>query len=89
MSPPATPAAGHACPRRLVTSGGLAPQRSSCALLVQVAGRLQSAVRPGDLVVRLGGDEFVVPLGLVGRQDAEPVMTRLLGAAAVRPAPGG
>ncbi|MGY1635368.1 diguanylate cyclase domain-containing protein [Geodermatophilus sp. SYSU D00742] len=29
-------------------------------VLVQAAGRLQAAVRPGDTVARLGGDEFVV-----------------------------
>jgi diguanylate cyclase (GGDEF)-like protein len=31
-------------------------------LLVAVARRLQSAVRPGDIVARLGGDEFAVLL---------------------------
>ena len=30
------------------------------AVLVEVAARLRSSVRPGDLIVRLGGDEFVV-----------------------------
>ncbi len=30
------------------------------ALLVGVARRLQSVIRPGDLVARLGGDEFVI-----------------------------
>ena len=31
-------------------------------LLVAVAGRLRSCVRPGDLVARLGGDEFTIML---------------------------
>ena len=31
-------------------------------LLVEVAGRLRQAVRPGDLVARLGGDEFTILL---------------------------
>lgn len=30
------------------------------ALLCEVAGRLQRALRPGDILARLGGDEFVV-----------------------------
>jgi diguanylate cyclase (GGDEF)-like protein/PAS domain S-box-containing protein len=47
------------------------------ALLVQVAERLRTAVRPGDAVARLGGDEFVVLLDLVDEQDAEAVVRRL------------
>lgn len=47
-------------------------------LLVQVAGRLQSAVRPGDLLARLGGDEFAVLLDDVSRHEAEAVARTLL-----------
>ncbi len=32
------------------------------ALLVEIAGRLQAGVRPGDVVARLGGDEFLLLL---------------------------
>ncbi len=51
-------------------------------LLIEVAGRLQGAVRANDLVVRLGGDEFVVLLEGVGAADevaalAEKIRTRL------------
>ncbi|HEX8856409.1 MAG TPA: EAL domain-containing protein [Thermoleophilaceae bacterium] len=38
-------------------------------LLVTVAGRLDSCVRPGDTVARLGGDEFVVLLEEVDSQE--------------------
>ena len=40
------------------------------AVLVEIARRLESAVRPDDTVLRLGGDEFVVVCALpVGRAD--------------------
>lgn len=46
------------------------------AVLAEVAVRLQSAVRPEDLVVRLGGDEFVIACR--GGQDRlEPLVERL------------
>jgi diguanylate cyclase (GGDEF)-like protein/PAS domain S-box-containing protein len=35
-------------------------------LLVEIAPRLQSALRPGDTIARLGGDEFVVLLEEIG-----------------------
>lgn len=51
-------------------------------VLVQVAQRLRSAVREGDICVRLGGDEFVVccaDVGAVGQAVglAERLITRL------------
>jgi diguanylate cyclase (GGDEF)-like protein len=48
-------------------------------LLVEVARRLESALRPGDTVARLGGDEFTVLLeDLADREEAELVADRML-----------
>ena len=48
-------------------------------LLIEVAGRLESALRPGDTVARLGGDEFTVLLeDLTDREEAELVADRML-----------
>ena len=41
-------------------------------LLVQLAGRLRSAVRTGDTLARLGGDEFAVLLEHSGDTEAAP-----------------
>ncbi|MGY1821949.1 diguanylate cyclase domain-containing protein [Geodermatophilus sp. SYSU D00079] len=50
-------------------------------VLVQAAGRLQAAVRPGDTVARLGGDEFVVLCtGLDGPGAARSVADRITAA---------
>ncbi|MEO8197956.1 MAG: EAL domain-containing protein [Thermoanaerobaculia bacterium] len=38
-------------------------------LLVAVAGRIESCIRPGDTVARLGGDEFAVLLEEIGEFD--------------------
>lgn len=43
------------------------------ALLVQVARRLESRLRGGDIFARLGGDEFAVLLRHAGRAEAEAV----------------
>ena len=48
-------------------------------LLVEVAARLDAALRPGDTVARLGGDEFTVLLeDLTERSEAERVAERML-----------
>jgi diguanylate cyclase (GGDEF)-like protein len=47
------------------------------AVLKQVADRLQSAVRKGDLVCRLGGDEFLLALFDVAEEVARRLVDRL------------
>jgi diguanylate cyclase (GGDEF)-like protein len=47
------------------------------AVLVEVARRLKSNLRPGDLAARLGGDEFAV-LMWAGPEEARAVAERLL-----------
>jgi diguanylate cyclase (GGDEF)-like protein len=47
------------------------------AVLVEVADRLKSNVRPGDCAARLGGDEFAV-LMWARPSEAEPVARRIL-----------
>ncbi|MFQ3189972.1 MAG: diguanylate cyclase (GGDEF)-like protein/PAS domain S-box-containing protein [Paraglaciecola sp.] len=52
-------------------------------LLIQVAQRMKEALREGDTLARIGGDEFIavmVDLEKIG--DSEPVLKRLLKAAA-------
>ncbi len=53
------------------------------ALLVEVAQRMKAALREGDTLARIGGDEFIAVLVDLERpQDCEPVLLRLLQAAA-------
>jgi diguanylate cyclase (GGDEF)-like protein len=49
-------------------------------LLIQVAGRLQSCIRPKDTVARLGGDEFTLVLPAVAdKKECVAVAERVLG----------
>ncbi len=48
------------------------------AVLVELAGRLRTAVRPADTVARLGGDEFVVVCEDVDKASALALGERLL-----------
>ncbi len=47
-------------------------------LLVQVAGRVSAAIRPGDTPARLGGDEFAVLLPSTSKEGAELAAKRLV-----------
>jgi diguanylate cyclase (GGDEF)-like protein len=52
-------------------------------LLVEVAKRMKEALREGDTLARIGGDEFIaVMIDLENIDDSEPVLKRLLKAAA-------
>jgi diguanylate cyclase (GGDEF)-like protein/PAS domain S-box-containing protein len=52
-------------------------------LLITVSQRIKGALREGDTLARIGGDEFIaVMVGLEKIEDSEPVLERLLTAAA-------
>jgi len=50
------------------------------SVLVEVAGRLLSCVRTGDLVARLGGDEFMVLVANPGPDSAETIAQHVMAA---------
>jgi diguanylate cyclase (GGDEF)-like protein/PAS domain S-box-containing protein len=55
------------------------------ALLAAIAGRIQSAVRPGEIVARLGGDEFVAVLENVPDVDTARDLATTVAAAVESP----
>jgi diguanylate cyclase (GGDEF)-like protein len=55
------------------------------ALLVQVANRLRTCVRPHDMVARLGGDEFAIILGGSVTQASAEAMAGAIVAAIIQP----
>jgi diguanylate cyclase (GGDEF)-like protein/PAS domain S-box-containing protein len=48
------------------------------ALLREASGRLQAALRPGDMVARLGGDEFVVIVHCSAQRDSAAAVAHKL-----------
>jgi diguanylate cyclase (GGDEF)-like protein/PAS domain S-box-containing protein len=48
------------------------------ALLIGVAERLRSCVRPGDTVARLGGDEFAILIPVASEDDATDLAERIM-----------
>jgi diguanylate cyclase (GGDEF)-like protein/PAS domain S-box-containing protein len=52
-------------------------------LLIAVAKRIKNVLREGDTLARIGGDEFVAVLPDLGaHEDCNPILSRMLGAAA-------
>ncbi len=54
-------------------------------VLLQVAQRLQTCVRPGDTVGRLGGDEFAIALANLARAEDDGAVAQKIGEALLKP----